>query len=271
MQVIFLVALLENCTIVAYDYIVRVLGPESKHFFKGPGHNVNIFMTLHLMWTVLISTNKTAEMVLQATSKVCIYKFIDWTLFIALCAVSIFFMVDCLHKYTNKSTYFEVSTKKANSIEAPIITICFEPAYKKPALAKFNLEQFPSFDSKKRNYSNEEIFVKSAYKLGRDFILTAGSEILGGNGLASINKIGKVDLPKDASIAIEIKPMVTYSNGRCYQLVLEVEKVELMYIDFHFYFWSAVMPNKVKVSIAFCCILTKMFKENILALVFPHK
>ena len=138
----FLVAFLEICTFVTYDYIVRVSGPESKHFFKGPGHNVNIFMTLHLMWTVLISTNKTAEMVLQVTSKVCVYKFIDWTLFIALCAVSIFFMVDCLHKYTNKSTYFEVSTKKANSIEAPIITICFEPAYKKPALAKFNLEQF---------------------------------------------------------------------------------------------------------------------------------
>ena len=97
-------------------------------------------------------------------------------------------------------------------------------------------------------YSNEEIFVTSAYELGKDFLLTAGSDILGGNGLVSINKIGKVDLPKEASIAIKNNPMVTYSNGRCYQLNLEVEKVELMYIDFHFYFWSAVKPKKVKVS-----------------------
>ena len=196
-------------------------------------------------------------MVDQHIAKVCVYRFIDWTLFIALCAVSIFFMIDCLNKYANKSTYFEVSTKKADSIEAPVITVCFEPAYKKLALAKFDLDQFPSYESKERNYSDEEIFLKSAYEIGRDFVLTVGSEILGGNGLVSINKTGKVDLPKEASIAIEVKPLVTYTNGRCYQLILKVEKAELIYIDFHFYFWTAVSPNKVKVGTRFNTVLTK--------------
>ena len=69
-------------------------------------------------------------------------KIIDWVLYLGLIFASGFFMIDCVDKFTKKSTYFEVIASKGEPIPLPTLTVCFKPCFKESGLKKFHLTDF---------------------------------------------------------------------------------------------------------------------------------
>ena len=160
-------------------------------------------------------------MVSERTLKVLLVKFLDLGLYIMLVFASTFFMVDCMSKYMNKSTYFEVTNKKQNSIELPTFTLCFEPNYKESGLSNYNMSLFPQFLPEKSNFTMQEIFEESTYQIGEDFLMTIESFNQFENQIQLIKKLGKVENSGQSIIDYEIKDINSQKHGKCFKMILK--------------------------------------------------
>ena len=188
-------------------------------------------------------------MVDTKTLKVNVGKVIDWILYIGLVCASTFLMVDCLFKYKNKSTYFEVTNKKEESIELPTITFCFEPVYKKSNLEEYNLTLFPSMPND-TVHSMKDIFERSSYEIGQDFTMSISDKYLQS---FPIHKLGKVEMSKSSPFDIKIKSMINLQLGKCYNILLNHTQKDLKfaYVIVRLTIKEEVVskPRKLKVNI----------------------
>ena len=191
------------------------------------------------------------------TLKVYVGKIIDWILYIGLVFGSTFLMMDCLIKYRNRSTYFEVTNKKADSVELPTITICFEHAYKQTSLEEFNISQFPVLPNSTK-FSSREIFEKSAYDIGKDFEMSIADQY---NSFV-IDKLGHVDNSKPSLFSIEIKSMINQQLGKCYNMVLNPsqEDIKLAYIKVIITMKDHICPKPKKLKVS--NVSNKAYKQD---------
>ena len=126
-------------------------------------------------------------------------------------------MIDCVYKFRDKSTYFEVTSKTGEPVELPTLTVCFKPCFKETVLEDYNLIYLPNHWSPKSDLSVEEIFEKSTYEIGQDFNLSIAYLSYGGK-TAIIDKPTKFNI--SSSIEVEIRAVVTQHQGKCYKIIL---------------------------------------------------
>ena len=164
-------------------------------------------------------------MVDTRTLKVYVGKTIDWILYIGLVFGSTFLMMDCLIKYKDSSTYFEVTNKKGEAVELPTITICFEPAYKQTVLKEFNLTFFPSIPNI-TNYSMKDIFERSSYEIGQDFLVSIADQPFKS---ITVDKLGRAEISKSSLFNIEISSLINQHLGKCYKLLMNPRQKDIMF------------------------------------------
>ena len=173
-------------------------------------------------------------------------KIIDWILYLGLIFASGFFMNDCVDKFKNESTYFEVASEIGEPIKLPTLTICFKPCFKESGLKEFNLTDFQYFLPRNVDFSTKDVFENSAYEIGRDFNL---SITYLGDSQIMIDKPSKIEI---ASVKVEVKTLVTQYLGKCYKIILNGTTSNLLVMLFKIEVSLnknlVSKPNKVVVS-----------------------
>ena len=164
-------------------------------------------------------------MVDTRTLKVYVGKIIDWILYIGLVFGSTFLMMDCLIKYRDSSTYFEVTNKKGESVELPTITICFEPAYKQTVLKEFNLTFFPSIPNSTK-YSMKDFFERSSYEIGQDFLISIVDQPFKS---ITVDKLGKAEISKSSLFDVEISSLINQHLGKSYKLLMTSRQKDIKF------------------------------------------
>ena len=147
--------------------------------------------------------------------KIYAFKIIDWVLYLGLIFASGFFMIDCVCKFRDKSTYFEVITSKGEPIPLPTLTVCFKPCFKESGLKEFNLTDFEYILPRNSDFSVQDVFENSVYEIGQDFNFSI--EYVKESPII-IDKPSKIEI---ASIKVEVKALVTQYLGKCYKIILD--------------------------------------------------
>ena len=158
--------------------------------------------------------------------KIYAFKIIDWVLYLGLIFASGFFMIDCVQKFKEDSTYYVVSSKIGEPVELPTLTICFKPCFKESTLEDYNLTHLPYYWKPKSDFPVEEIFEKSAYEIGKDFNISIK--------YAYENPI-IIDKPSNiaiSSINVEVRAVVTQNQGKCYKLILNGTEEKMLVMIF---------------------------------------
>ena len=174
-------------------------------------------------------------------------KIFDWVLYLGLIFASGFFMIDSVHKFSDKSTYFEVITRKGEPIPLPTLTVCFKPCFKESGLKEFNLTDFEYILPRKAGFSIQDVFENSVYEIGKDFNFSIGyikeSPVI-------VDKPSKIDI---GSIKVEVKGLVTQYLGKCYKIILDgtQDKLLVMLLNVKVILSKTLIskPNKIMVSV----------------------
>ena len=154
-------------------------------------------------------------------------KIIDWVLYLGLIFASGFFMSDCVDKFRDKSTYFEVSSQIGQPVELPTLTICFKPCFKESTLEDFRLTHLPYHWKPKSDYSLEDIFEKSSYEIGQDFNISIKYSY---DNPIIIDKPSKIAI--GSSINVEVRLIVSQHQGKCYKLILKGTEEKMLAMIF---------------------------------------
>ena len=192
-----------------------------------------------------------SNMVDKNRMKICLYHFFNWIIYLGLVLASTFFMMDCLTKYRNSSTYYEVTNKKGDSIELPTLTLCFEPNFKESSLSNYNLSLFPKVLPENSNFTMQEMFEKSTYQIGKDFSISISTFNLGGIQTQIIKELGKAENSGESLFDYEIKAIISQKHGKCYEMILKpIQDILFAYLLVRVEFNKNILskPEKLKVN-----------------------
>ena len=95
-------------------------------------------------------------------------KVVQVTLFLGLLSVTVLFAKDVWNEFISKSTSIKTQYEAKESLDLPVIVMCFNPSIKQSVMDKYNKSDISDI-----NYeSNATIFIEGSYHIGKDFNLT---------------------------------------------------------------------------------------------------
>ena len=165
--------------------------------------------------------------------KTVLVNFIDILLLLSLLAVAIYFMHNCIIKFTDKTTYFEIQAQEKVGLESPTLTMCFGPMFQKSLLNHYNVS-YLNFGSIPFQDNMKEIFDNASYQIGRDFTVKVGSKLFDVD-YQYIDSVGKTTFNLQGGyIWITTTAIVTVFHGLCYMMVIEsTPQVGFVYLTFY--------------------------------------
>ena len=183
--------------------------------------------------------------------KTALVKFLDILLLLCLLGIAIYFMHNCIVKFTDKTTYFEIQAQEKEGLESPTLTICFGPMFQKSLLKYYNVS-YLNFGSIPFQQNMKEIFDNASYQIGRDFTVKVGSQLFDVD-YQYIDSVGKTKFNLQGGyILITTTAVVTVFNGLCYKMVIEsTPQVGFVYLTFYLQLKGMVIdiPDQLNIHI----------------------
>ena len=140
--------------------------------------------------------------------------YIEGILYLILLIIYInFYLIGEVQNYMKESTALSSRTEKVEFLEAPHMTLCFQPSFKPSTLQKYGLPEY--MEHFKDLYKalklkgmdmDMEMYENFGYKYGEDFDIT----------LTKLKFTNGTKLYE--SISFHIQKVVTFRNGLCYSI-----------------------------------------------------
>ena len=139
---------------------------------------------------------------------------------ILLVIFSFFFFLPVFAQYSEKLTNLAKIAEKADTIEVPTFTIC--TGWKESVMKKYNIRPdvffFPPGNDTNlpSNFSLEDLFVQTTYRLSEDFSISVSSNLLQPKPL----RVGKNEIEEEGMIQrFQVKENPTHGIGMCYVII----------------------------------------------------